>query len=262
MMTILFKFLVDRLRRVTLGYLFFFLGSLALTMRAYDIALLGFTALSIAAPQFGIGEGSVILIPGGNSPINPPITAPDVRPGKRQIETTVTRRDGNLDALRDTYLSLLEPYTGEAKPSVGTYMVLLHLADILAGNGIVVDTIVLGEATTVFGPSTKRQIFEIGRCKDSDVIGLRATLTSLLLIYGNKPPFEIWNLEQAIIAALKACGQDIGVSPIIPDQPIPGGPLIPGKPVPGGPIIPDQPVPGGPIVTQSPVPGGPITPSD
>ncbi|KAI8291577.1 hypothetical protein K4K60_001278 [Colletotrichum sp. SAR11_57] len=196
-------------------------------MRAYDIALLGFTALSIAAPQFGIGEGSVILIPGGNSPINPPITAPDVRPGKRQIETTVTRRDGNLDALRDTYLSLLEPYTGEAKPSVGTYMILLHLADILAGNGIVVDTIVLGEATTVFGPSTKRQIFEIGRCKDSDVIGLRATLTSLLLIYGNKPPFEIWNLEQAIIAALKACGQDIGVSPIIPDQPIPGGPLIP-----------------------------------
>ncbi|KAJ5008562.1 hypothetical protein K4K48_000121 [Colletotrichum sp. SAR 10_66] len=164
-------------------------------MRAYSLALLGFAALSIAAPQFGIA-----------------------------------RRDGNLDALRDTYLTLLEPYTGEAKPSVGTYMILLHLADILAGNGIVVDTIVLGEATTVFGPSTKRQIFEIGGCKDSDVIGLRATLTSLLLIYGNKPPFEIWNLEQAIIAALKACGQDIGVGPIIPDQPIPGGPLNPDKP--------------------------------
>ncbi|KAJ0371040.1 hypothetical protein COL26b_009748 [Colletotrichum chrysophilum] len=141
-------------------------------------------------------------------------------------------------------------------------MILLHLADILAGKGVEVDTIALGEATVVFGPSAKRQIFEIGGCKDSDVIGLRATLTSLLLIYGNKPPFEIWNLEQAIIAALKACGQDIGVGPIIPDQPIPGGPLIPDKPVPGGPIIPDQPVPGGPIVTQSPVPGGPITPSD
>ncbi|KAJ0383457.1 hypothetical protein COL922a_010450 [Colletotrichum nupharicola] len=141
-------------------------------------------------------------------------------------------------------------------------MILLHLADILAGKGIAVDTIVLGEASTVFGPSSKRQIFEIGGCKDSDVIGLRATLTSLLLIYGNKPPFEIWNLEQAIIAALKACGQDIGVGPVIPDQPIPGGPLIPDKPVPGGPIIEDQPVPGGPIVTQSPVPGGPITPSD
>ncbi|KAI8266721.1 hypothetical protein K4K56_004709 [Colletotrichum sp. SAR 10_98] len=148
-------------------------------MRAYNLALLGFAALSIAAPQFGIA-----------------------------------RRNGNLDALRDTYLTLLEPYTGEAKPSVGTYMILLHLADILAGNGIVVDTIVLGEATTVFGPSTKRQIFEIGGCKDSDVIGLRATLTSLLLIYGNKPPFEIWNLEQAIIAALKACGQDIGRSSV------------------------------------------------
>ncbi|KAI8161631.1 hypothetical protein KHU50_008094 [Colletotrichum sp. SAR 10_65] len=190
-------------------------------MRAYHLALLGFAALSIAAPQFGIGEGSVILIPGGNSPTNPPITAPDIRPGKRQAGAAATRRDGNLDALRDTYLSLLESYTGEAKPSVGTYMILLHLADILAGNGIVVDTIVLGEATTVFGPSTKRQIFEIGGCKDSDVIGLRTTLTSLLLIYGNKPPFEIWNLEQAIIAALKACGQDIGVGPIIPDQPIP-----------------------------------------
>ncbi|KAF4877738.1 hypothetical protein CGCSCA1_v003162 [Colletotrichum siamense] len=231
-------------------------------MRAYHLALLGFAALSIAAPQFGIGEVSVILIPGGNSPTNPPITAPDIRPGKRQAGAAVTRRDGNLDALGDTYLSLLESYTGEAKPSVGTYMILLHLADILAGNGIVVDTIVLGEATTVFGPSTKRQVFEIGGCKDSDAIGLRATLTSLLLIYGNKPPFEIWNLEQAIIAALKACGQDIGVGPIIPDQPIPGGPLNPDKPVPGGPIIPDQPVPGGPIVTQSPVPGGPITPSD
>ncbi|EQB57342.1 hypothetical protein CGLO_02533 [Colletotrichum gloeosporioides Cg-14] len=231
-------------------------------MRAQDLALLGFAALSIAAPQFGIGEGSVILIPGGNSPTDPPITVPDIRPGKRLIEITVARRDGNLDALRDTYLTLLEPYSKETKPSVGTYMILLHLADILAGKGIAVDTIVLGEASTVFGPSTKRQIFEIGGCKDSDVIGLRATLTSLLLIYGNRPPFEIWNLEQAIIAALKACGQDVGVGPIIPDQPIPGGPLIPDKPVPGGPIIPDQPVPGGPIITQSPVPGGPITPSD
>ncbi|KAI8218878.1 hypothetical protein K4K53_008546 [Colletotrichum sp. SAR 10_77] len=181
-------------------------------MRAYHLALLGFAALSIAAPQFGIGEGSVILIPGGNSPTNPPITAPDIRPGKRQAGAAATRRDGNLDALRDTYLSLLESYTGEAKPSVGTYMILLHLADILAGNGIVVDTIVLGEATTVFGPSTKRQIFEIGGCKDSDVIGLRTTLTSLLLIYGNKPPFEIWNLEQAIIAALKACAHNLEAS--------------------------------------------------
>lgn len=166
--------------------------------------------------------------------------------------------------MKETYLTLLKPYTTGTKPSVGTYMVLLHLADILAGKGVKVDTIVLGPATTTFGPSTKhrRQIFGIGGCKESDVIGLRATLTSLLLIYGNKPPFEIWNLEQAIIAALKACGEDVIGGPIVPDKPIPGGPIIPEVPVPGGPIVPDKPVPGGPIVTQSPVPGGPIKPSD
>ncbi|KAF9871368.1 hypothetical protein CkaCkLH20_11015 [Colletotrichum karsti] len=222
------------------------------------LALLGFAALSIAAPQFGIGEGSVILIPGGNSPTIPPV----IRPGRRHTDATLTKRDDDLDALKDTYLALLEPYTSDNKPSVGTYMILLHLADILASKGINVDTLALGEASVTFGPSTKRQIFEIGGCKESDVIGLRATLTSLLLIYGNKPPFEIWNLEQAIIAALKACNEDVIGGPIIPDQPIPGGPMIPDKPVPGGPIIPDEPVPGGPIATQSPVPGGPMKPSD
>ncbi|KAF6822005.1 hypothetical protein CPLU01_12283 [Colletotrichum plurivorum] len=246
-------------------------------MLTFKLALLGFAALSTAAPQFGIGDGSVIIIPGNGSPtipgnptpgnpiLLPPISSPIVKPGKRQEQNpSPTRRDDNLEALKETYLTLLKPYTTGAKPSVGTYMVLLHLADILAGKGVQVDTIVLGPATTIFGPSTKhrRQIFEIGGCKESDVIGLRATLTSLLLIYGNKPPFEIWNLEQAIIAALKACGEDVIGGPIVPDKPIPGGPIIPDVPVPGGPIVPDKPVPGGPIVTQSPVPGGPIKPSD
>lgn len=163
----------------------------------------------------------------------------------------MNERAEDIDALTETYYNLLKPYTTGTKPSLGTYMVLLHLADILAGKGVKVDTIVLGDASTTFGPSTKRQIFGVGSCKDSDIIGLRATLTSLLLIYGNTPPFEIWNLEQAIIAALKACNQDVIVGPIIPD-----------KPIPGGPIIPDKPIPGGPIVTQSPVPGGPVKPSD
>ncbi|KAK1716720.1 uncharacterized protein BDZ83DRAFT_540989, partial [Colletotrichum acutatum] len=160
-------------------------------------------------------------------------------------------RTEDLDTLKETYLTLLEPITQGTKPSFGTYMVLLHMADILASKGVQVDTITLGDATIIFSPTTntKRQIFEIGSCKPSDVIGLRATLTSLLLIYGNIPPFEIWNLEQAIIAALKACNEDVIV-----------GPIIPGKPIPGGPLVPDKPVPGGPIVTQSPVPGGQIKP--
>ncbi|TDZ67567.1 Ophiobolin F synthase [Colletotrichum trifolii] len=176
--------------------------------------------------------------------------------------SVLDKRDGNINALLEAYSALLKTYTHDDKTFVGTYMVLLHLADVLAGKGMHVDTTGLGQATTTLGPSTKRQIFEIGGCKEYDVIGLRATLTSLLLIYGNTPPFEIWNLEQAIIAALKACKQDVIVGPIVPDRPIPGGPIIPVKPTPGGPIIPDQPVPGGPIVTQSPVPGGPIQPSD
>ncbi|KAJ0332182.1 hypothetical protein COL5a_001886 [Colletotrichum fioriniae] len=165
----------------------------------------------------------------------------------------LAERTEDLNALKETYFTLLTPINQGTKPSFGTYMVLLHLADILASKGVQVDTITLGDATTIFSPTTntKRQIFEIGSCKPSDVIGLRATLTSLLLIYGNIPPFEIWNLEQAIIAALKACNEDVIAGPIIPDKPIPGGPLVP-----------DKPVPGGPIVTQSPVPGGPIKPSD
>lgn len=61
----------------------------ASTMRAYNLAWLGLTTLSIAAPQFGLGEGSVILIPGGNSPINPSLTAPDIRPGKRQVSSHI-----------------------------------------------------------------------------------------------------------------------------------------------------------------------------
>ncbi|TDZ22091.1 hypothetical protein Cob_v004817 [Colletotrichum orbiculare MAFF 240422] len=231
------------------------------------LAWLGLTALVNAAPQFEIGEGSVILITGGSpsppsSPggpiLLPPIKPSVIRPGRRALD----KRDGNINALLEAYSALLKTYTHDDKTFIGTYMVLLHLADVLAGKGIHVDTTGLRQATTTFGPSTKRQIFEVGGCKESDVIGLRATLTSLLLIYGNTPPFEIWNLEQAIIAALKACKQDVIVGPIVPDRPIPGGPIIPDKPTPGGPIIPDQPVPGGPIVTQSPVPGGPIQPSD
>ncbi|KAK1979044.1 hypothetical protein LZ30DRAFT_772425 [Colletotrichum cereale] len=69
-------------------------------------------------------------------------------------------------------------------------MGLLHLADILASEGINVDTALLSSAITTFGPSTKRQIFDVGSCRDSDLIGLRATLTSMLLIYGNALPFE------------------------------------------------------------------------
>ncbi|KAL0936243.1 uncharacterized protein CTRU02_208458 [Colletotrichum truncatum] len=219
-------------------------------MRTYKLALLGMAALSTAAPQFGIGDGSVILIPGGSIQL-PPIPTPVIRPGKRQADSIMVQREENINALKEAYFTLLKPFTTGVKPSIGTYMILLHLADILAGKGINVDTIVLGEATTTFGPSNKRQIFEIGGCKESDIIGLRATLTSLLLIYGSKPPFEIWNLEQAIIAALKACGQDVIVGPIIPETPTPGGP-----------IIPDKPIPGGPIVTQSAIPGGPVKPSD
>ncbi|KAK1585650.1 uncharacterized protein LY79DRAFT_580880 [Colletotrichum navitas] len=70
------------------------------------------------------------------------------------------------------------------------------------------------------------------RESDSDVIGLRATLTSLPLIYGSTPPFKIRNLDQAIITALKACHEDVIVGLAIPGNPIPGGPLIPDKPVP------------------------------
>ncbi|GJC83085.1 hypothetical protein ColLi_05923 [Colletotrichum liriopes] len=241
-------------------------------MRTFTLALLSVAALSHAAPQFGIGGGSTILIPGGGTPpsnpvgpiLLPPINAPIIKPGKREAVAFLAKsikadfpapniyeRTEDVKALEETYSALLRPFTDGNKPSFGTYMVLLHLADILASKGINVNTIALGDAITTFGPSTKRQIFEIGSCRDSDVIGLRATLTSLLLIYGNTPPFEIWNLEQAIIAALKACHEDISAGPIIPDKPIPGGPLIP-----------DKPVPGGPIVTQSPVPGGPIKPSD
>ncbi|KZL65582.1 hypothetical protein CI238_06268 [Colletotrichum incanum] len=241
-------------------------------MRTFTLTLLSVAALSHAAPQFGIGDGSTILLPGGGtSPSNPsgpillpPINVPIIKPGKREAVAlqsksikvdfatpTLHERTEDVKALVEIYSALFEPFSDGNKPSYGTYMVLLHLADILASKGINVNTIALGDAITTFSPSTKRQIFEIGSCRDSDVIGLRATLTSLLLIYGNTPPFEIWNLEQAIIAALKACHEDIIVGPIIPDKPIPGGPLIP-----------DKPVPGGPIITQSPVPGGPIKPSD
>ncbi|WQF84672.1 hypothetical protein CDEST_09686 [Colletotrichum destructivum] len=242
-------------------------------MRSFTLVLLGVAALCNAAPQFGIGDGSTILLPGvGTPPANtgspillPPIKIPVIKPGKREFAdlqpksveagfpaTILQERAAEVDALRETYLALLEPFTDGTKPSFATYMVLLHLADILASKGVGLDTTVtLGDATTTFALSARRQIFEVGSCRDSDVIGLGATLTSLLLIYGNTPPLQIWNLEQAISAALRSCHEDIAVGPIVPDKPIPGGPLVP-----------DKPVPGGPIVTQSPVPGGPIKPSD
>ncbi|KAK1490913.1 hypothetical protein CCUS01_14340, partial [Colletotrichum cuscutae] len=236
-------------------------------------------------------DGSTILVPGGGAtspnPVGPillpPTDSPEVKPGApdvslnlpnflhslaglfssanclRQVHTpmrlsqALAERAEDLNTLKETYFTLLEPIVHGTEPSFGTYMVLLHMADILASKGVEVDTITLGEATTIFSltTNTKRQIFEIGSCKPSDLISLRATLTSLLLIYSNTPPFEIWNLDQAIIAALKACNEDVIVGPIIPDKPIPGGPLVP-----------DKPVPDRPVVTQSPVPGGPIKPSD
>ncbi|KAK1542120.1 hypothetical protein CPAR01_05507 [Colletotrichum paranaense] len=248
-------------------------------MASYAIVLLGLLAMSNAAPQFAIGGGSTILVPGGGAtspnPVGPillpPTDSPEVKPGKRdlggpflerklsssdtpmRLSQALAERAEDLNTLKETYFTLLEPIVHGTKPSFGTYVVLLHMADILASKGVEVDTITLGEATTIFSPTTntKRQIFEIGSCKPSDLISLRATLTSLLLIYSNTPPFEIWNLDEAIIAALKACNEDIIVGPIIPDKPIPGGPLVP-----------DKPVPGRPVVTQSPVPGGPIKPSD
>ncbi|KAK6213737.1 hypothetical protein QIS74_09739 [Colletotrichum tabaci] len=194
-------------------------------MRSFTLVLLGVAALCNAAPQFGIGDGSTILLPGGGTPpaspgspiLLPPIKIPVIKPGKQ--------RAAEVDALREAYLALLEPVTDGTKPSFATSMVLLHLADILAGKGVRVDTTVaLGDATTTFAPSaTGRQIFEVGSCRDSDVIGLGATLTSLLLIYGNTPPLEIWDVEQAISAALRSCHEDIVVGPIVPDKPIPGG---------------------------------------
>ncbi|OHE90366.1 hypothetical protein CORC01_14339 [Colletotrichum orchidophilum] len=239
-------------------------------MLAYTTFLLGLVALSDAAPRFSIGDCSTILFPGGGNPSPnpvgpiqlPPVNGPGVKAGKRDIDeisfeqqpstVVLAERTEDLNALKETYLTLLESFTRVPKPAFGTYMVLLHLADILASKGVKVATIIPGDATTIFNPSTteKRQIFEVGSCNASDVIGLRATLTSVLLISGNTPSFEIWNLEPAIIAALKACNEDDIVGPIIPDKPTPGGPLVP-----------DKPVPGGPIVTQSPVPGGPTKPS-
>ncbi|KAK2036339.1 hypothetical protein LZ31DRAFT_239758 [Colletotrichum somersetense] len=76
-------------------------------------------------------------------------------------------------------------------------MVLLQVAGILASKGDNVDTTTIGGATTTFDPSTRRQIFDVGVCRDSDVIGLRATLTILPPIYGNTPSSEVWNLDQA-----------------------------------------------------------------
>lgn len=62
-------------------------------MRTYTLALLGLAALSNAAPQFGIGDGSTILLPGGgNTPSDPvgpillpPISEPIIKPGKRDV---------------------------------------------------------------------------------------------------------------------------------------------------------------------------------
>ncbi|KAK1689380.1 hypothetical protein BDP55DRAFT_407373 [Colletotrichum godetiae] len=62
-------------------------------MLAYTMILLAFVALSHAAPQFTIGDGSTILVPGGGTasanPVGPillpPINSPEVRPGKRDV---------------------------------------------------------------------------------------------------------------------------------------------------------------------------------
>ncbi|KAM0330192.1 hypothetical protein ACHAQA_004366 [Verticillium albo-atrum] len=252
-------------------------------MRASSLALLGLLALGHAAPtrvepeavearQFGLGPPTVTLIPGNPSPPvswpAPSIPTSIFKPGKRGnsplTDDAIHERteDLELTALRDAYFVLLKPFDKDNHPSLGVYLVLLHLADILSSKGIKVDTFILGEAKTTFGISTKRQVFTIGGCRTQDIIGLRATLTSLLIIYGPQPPYEIWNLEQAIIAALIACGERVEAGPIIPEVPVPGGPIKPEVPVPGGPIVPEVPAPGGPVVPEEPVPGGPIKPSD
>ncbi|CRK22418.1 hypothetical protein BN1723_002857, partial [Verticillium longisporum] len=252
-------------------------------MRVFSLALLGLAAFGSAAPtrvepqavearQYGLGPPTVTLIPGKPSlPIfwpAPSTPTTILKPGKREesalINNVPERRteDIELKALHDAYYVLLKPYDKDNHPSFGVYLILLHLADILSSKGITVDTFILGEAKTTFGISTKRQVFTIGGCRTQDVIGLRATLTSLLIIYGPHPPYEIWNLEQAIIAALIACGEKVEAGPIAPEVPVPGGPIKPEVPVPGGPVVPENPVPGGPLVPEQPVPGGPIKPSD
>lgn len=62
-------------------------------MPSSAIILLGLLASSNAAPQFTVGDGSTILVPGGgtNSPnpvgpiLLPPINSPELEPDKRGV---------------------------------------------------------------------------------------------------------------------------------------------------------------------------------
>ncbi|KAK1716719.1 uncharacterized protein BDZ83DRAFT_634502 [Colletotrichum acutatum] len=70
-------------------------------MAPHAIILLGLLALSNAAPQFTIGDGSTILVPGGGvispNPVGPillpPINSPEVKPGKRDLNNPIHERE-------------------------------------------------------------------------------------------------------------------------------------------------------------------------
>ncbi|KAK1703625.1 hypothetical protein BDP67DRAFT_535270, partial [Colletotrichum lupini] len=70
-------------------------------MASYAIVLLSLLAMSNAAPQFAIGGGSTILVPGGGAtspnPVGPillpPTDSPEVKPGKRDLDGPFLERE-------------------------------------------------------------------------------------------------------------------------------------------------------------------------
>jgi hypothetical protein len=175
----------------------------------------------------------------------PPGTTTTFTPGKRDAF--------GFDKLEEAFDELACQFT-DKHPSLEIYLLLQHMASLLAAAGHAPSIIFLGPAESTFGISskTKRQIFGIGgSCSKDEIVSLLLTYSSLQSIFGTNPTPQIKSLEDAILTTLKYCGSDPTTGTINPDPTNPGSPIVPDKPNPGSPIVPDKPHPGSPITPST-----------
>lgn len=198
-------------------------------MRSTTLAILGLAAATHALPAreargFTIGDsvGSICISnncgsSGGGSGT---ILTPDLNrrsTGKHDVEK-----------LYDTLVKLLS----SKEPSFPVYMVAEQLVQLLLQEGFEFDPKILGAWTKFKVGRRQDGIFALpGSCDAEDVIGLQATLATILLVYGPDPPASIESLRNAVTAALIFCK-------VAPD---PDTEFTPEIPVEGGEVVVEEP---------------------
>ena len=225
-----------------------------------NLAILGLVAASHALPA--LDKRGLSIGDGNSGSICITNNCGDSNPGSGTVLTPGvhirTAPDHDVKKLYQALIKLLS----SKNPSFPVYMVAEQLVQLLLEEGFEFDPQILGVwSSSITVGKRQAGIFLPGSCTTEDVIGLQATLATILIIYGPNPPAPIASLRNAVTAALIFCkaapDADTGITPEIPDE---GGAVVPDLPSGGGSVVPDVPSGGGSVVPDVPSGGGEVVP--